>query len=213
LLGVFFLVVGAAVGLLSLGSVEQTLAPHYARVPHPWSLAIMLALWTTTIAAGLVAGLALTLLVCAPILDHLSRRTEELLTGSTVDRSRGLHWEIAQSFKRALFFLAALPLAFVLGLLPLVGPLLQFVSAAYGLAAQQSEAPLLRRGLDGPARRRWRREWRWECLGFGAVGLLALCVPLVIPSFVVGMARLVVEIEALAPGQIERASDLSNAAL
>jgi uncharacterized protein involved in cysteine biosynthesis len=212
LLGVFFLIVGAAVGLLCLGTVEQALAPHYERLPHPWALAVMVALWTTTIAAGIVAGLALALLLSAPILDHLSRRTEELLTGSTLARSRRLSWELVQSFKSALVLVAALPLAFVLGLLPLIGPLLQLVWAGYALATQQSEAPLLRRGLDGPSRRLWRREWRWECLGFGAAGLLAQCVPFVTPSLVVGMARLVVEIEALAPELTEYATDSGGGA-
>ena len=213
LLAVLFLIVGAAVGLLSLGSVDQALALHYAWLPQPWAFAIMLALWTTTIAACVLAGLALALLLSAPILDHLSRRTEELLTGSAVDRSRGLPYEIAQAFKSALFFVAALPLVFVLGLLPLVGPLLQFVWAAHALASQLSDGPLLRRGLDGPARRRWRREWRWECLGFGAAGLLTLCVPFVTPGLVVGMARLVVEVEALSsPEPVEPAPTATCAA-
>ena len=211
LLGVFLMVVGAAVGLLSLGSVDQAFAPHYARLPQPWSFAVMLALGTTTIAAGVVVGLALALLLSAPILDHLSRRTEELLTGTVQDRSRSLHWEIAQSLKSGLFFLAALPLAVALGLLPLVGPLLEFLWAAHALASQQSESPLLRRGLDGPARRRWRHEWRWECWGFGAAGLLALCVPFITPCLVVGMARLVVEVETLAPELGEQAPDLAGA--
>jgi uncharacterized protein involved in cysteine biosynthesis len=212
ILGVVFFVVGAAVGLLSLGSVEQAFAPHYAKLPPPWALAVMLAVWTTTIAAAVAVGLALALLLSAPILDHLSRRTEELATGFSQDRSHGLPWEIAQSFKSALFFLAALPLAFAIGLLPLIGPLLEFLWAAHCLAAQQSAAPLLRRGLDGAAQRRWRREWRWECLGFGSAGLIALCVPFVAPALVVGMARLVVEIEAMAPEQIEDAPDVDSAA-
>jgi uncharacterized protein involved in cysteine biosynthesis len=212
LTGVLFLVVGAAAGLWGLGSVDQALAAHYARLPHPWPLAIMLALWTATVATGVLTGFALTLLLCAPILDHLSRRTEELLTGFALDRSRALHWEIARSFRSTLFLLAALPLAFALGLLPLVGPLLQLLWAARALASQQSEAPLLRRDLDGPARRLWRREWRWECLGFGGAGLFALCVPFATPSLVVGMTRLVVEIEALPPAPTEHALDVGRVA-
>jgi CysZ protein len=201
LLGVLLIFVGGALGMLSLISVEHAVAPHYVRLPAGWSLAVMLALWTTTIAVGIVAGLTLALLLSAPLLDHLSRRTEDLLLRRRPDPLRLAPLSIAQSFRSALVLAAMLPLAFGLGILPLLGPPLLFTWTAYALACQQSEAPLLHRGLDAAGRRLWQRDWRWECLGFGAAGLIALVVPvvnfLIVPALAVGMARLVVEVDAL----------------
>jgi uncharacterized protein involved in cysteine biosynthesis len=203
LLCLFLVGVGGAIGLLSLASVEGLIAPRYAHLSSGWQFAMMLAVWTATIALGVLAGLGLSLLLGAPILDHLSRRTEELLLPVAPDRSRGLRWELLQSFRSALFFVAMLPLSFAVGLLPFVGPPLQFTWAAHALASQQSDGPLLRRGLAAEERRRWRRDWRFELLGFGAAGLVTLIVPfanvLLAPGLAVGMARLVVELEALGP--------------
>jgi uncharacterized protein involved in cysteine biosynthesis len=196
-----FFVAGLFLGYFSLRVIEEALAPHPGRMPGWLVFCITLALWLGTLAAAAVAGLALALLLSAPVLDALSRRVERLVRGSVPERSRGLRWEIVQSLKGALFLVAAAPLVFVLGLVPVAGPLLGLVWGAYALAYQETDSPLTRRGLDFARRRHWHRAWRWESLGFGLAGLAVLVVPfanlLLAPALTVGGTRLVLEIEDL----------------
>ncbi len=197
-----FFFVGLFLGYFSLRAIEAVLAPHPGSMPRWLVFVITLALWLGTLAAGAVAGLALALLLSAPILDALSQRVERLLRGAVPGHERGLRWEVAQSLKGAVFLVAAAPLVFFLGLLPLVGPLLGLWWGAYVLAYQQTDSPLTRRGLDFAGRRLWHRSWRWESLGFGLAGLAVLVVPfanlLLAPALTVGGTRLVLELEDLA---------------
>ena len=196
--GVLLLFLGAALALLGLGSIEQAMAPIYARLPHDLSFALAVTLWMATLVSGAVAGLAVSLLITAPLLDHLSLRTEVLLRGSATNRTPGRRWEAWRPFKTSLLLVGATPLSLALGVLPLVGLPLQLGWIAQVLATQQSEGPLTRCGLDSAARQQWRREWRWECLGFGVAGFLAILVPFAVaPSLAAGMACLVLEIEGL----------------
>jgi len=196
------LLAGFFLGVFSIRTVEEALAPRPGRVA-PWlAIVITLALWAGTVAAGLVAGLALALLLTAPLLDLLSQRVECTIRGSLRDGSRGVRWEVAQSLKGSLFLVAATPLVFGLGLIPLAGPVLGILWAAYILAYQQTDSPLTRRGLDFPERRGWHRQWRWESLGFGLTGLVVMAIPFanvfLAPALTVGGTRLVLEIEDLA---------------
>ncbi len=200
--GVGFVALGLALGFFFLNEVERAVAPAPGRLPGWLALLITLGLWLATLATGAVIGLALALLVAAPLLDRLSRRTEELSLGTAVDQAPGLAWELRQSFKGASWFVAAAPLVFLLGLVPLLGPLLQLGWGAAALAFQQTDSALARRGLDFGARRAWHSQWRWESLGFGLAGLVALLVPFanffLAPGLAVGGTRLVIEIEELA---------------
>jgi CysZ protein len=196
-----FFVLGLFFGVFSLRAIEELLAPHPGSIPGWMAFGVTLALWIGTLAAGVIAGLALALLLSAPVLDALSRRVERLVRGSVPEGSRGLRWEIVQSLKGSLFLVAAAPLVFVLGLVPVAGPLLGFVWGAYVLAYQETDSPLTRRGLDFARRRHWHRAWRWESLGFGLAGMAVLVVPfanlLLAPALTVGGTRLVLEIEDL----------------
>lgn len=200
--GIVLVAIGLALGFFFLNEIEHAVAPAPGRLPGWLSFVITLSLWTATLATGAVLGLALALLLAAPLLDRLSRRTEELVRGVASDRSRGFGWELSQSFRSALWFIGAAPVVFVLGLVPLVGPLLQLGWGATALAYQQTDSALARRGLDFEERRAWHRAWRWESLGFGLAGLVALIVPfanlLLAPGLAVGGTRLVLEIEELA---------------
>ena len=62
----------------------------------------------------------------------------------------------------ALFFAAAVPLAFLVGLVPFVGPPLATLWGAFALAFQLTDGPLTRRGRNFFEKLRWHREWRPE---------------------------------------------------
>ena len=57
--------------------------------------------------SALMLGVGLALVLTAPLLDLLSQRTERRVRGFTVDEGRGLHFELVQSLKGALFFALA----------------------------------------------------------------------------------------------------------
>jgi uncharacterized protein involved in cysteine biosynthesis len=159
----------------------------------------MLALWFGGAAAGLLVGLAVALLLAAPALERLSRLVEARVTGRVMESSAGPSWELLHAFKGALYFVAAAPLAFLLSLVPFVGPLIGALWGAHALAFQHTDAPLARRGLGFEARRAWHRRWRAESLGFGLGGLITLVVPLanflLAPALTVGATLLVLELK------------------
>jgi uncharacterized protein involved in cysteine biosynthesis len=196
--------VGLTASWYYLPRVESALAPTREQVGDFWSLAASVMLGLATLVTGLMLGLALALFLTAPILDRLSRRAEERLGGPAPDPGRGLRFEVLQALKGALFFGAAVPLAFLLGLVPLLGPPVATLFGAFALSFQLTDGPLARRGLGFGEKLRWHRHWRAETLGFGLAGLLALLVPLanllVAPALTVGAARLVSELGALGGG-------------
>lgn len=189
------LLAGLFAAVYSLPWVEAAVVPDPGR---GLAFVLVVLVWLGTFLGGLVLGLAAALLLSAPALEHLSKRVDALVRGGAMDSSRGLGWELAQSFRGTLFFLAAAPGVFLLGLLPFFGPPLALVWGGYALAFQQTDAALARRGLDFAARRAWHRYWRLESLGFGITGLLTLVVPLanllVVPALTVGGTLLVLEL-------------------
>jgi uncharacterized protein involved in cysteine biosynthesis len=205
---------GALLGWLATPRVEQ------AVIPQSWPLwfgvPARIAVWIWTPLSGLVLGLALALVLASPLLELLQRRVETLETGSSPEVSRGFFWDLVQSLRGALYFAAAAPLVFVIGLIPFVGPPLAALWAARSLAFQQTDSPLGRRGNDFRQRRRWHAEWRLETLGFGLAGLTTLLVPgvnlIAVPSLAIGAARLVIELESLqqAPGGDEESEDAAE---
>jgi CysZ protein len=192
------LVAGALFAVYSVGWVEGALLPDDSRLSTV-GVFLTMTVYVGTILAGLVLGLAVALLLSAPVLERLSGRVDTLVRGEPVDRSRGLGWELVQAFRGALFFLAAAPGVFLLNLVPLVGPPLALWWGAYALAFQQTDAALARRGMDFAERREWHRQWKPESLGFGAAGLITLIVPilgfLLAPALAVGGTLLVLELE------------------
>ena len=196
------LVAGVTAGLYAAPSAESALAPGRGTLPDWLGLAIAVGLWVGMMVGGAIAGLAAALLLAAPLLDRLSRRVEALVQNSVPAAATGLRWEAMQSVRGALYFLAAAPGVFALGLLPLIGPPLGALWGAHALALQETDGTLSRRGLGFDARREWHRRWRPESLGFGFAGLVALAVPfanlLLAPALSVGATRLVLELEALA---------------
>jgi uncharacterized protein involved in cysteine biosynthesis len=198
LLGALLFLGGLFLGIFALGAVERALAPTPGRVPAWLALATTLGLWTTTVLMGLLIALALTLLISAPLLDRLARRRGSM-SAEPAERSARLRWDLSECFRGPLWFVAFLPLIALVGLLPVVGPLVAFVVAGAVLGRQTLEAALARLGYAVDVRRAWHREWRWESLGFGLAGLVTLVVFgldfFLAPALALGAQRLVAEIE------------------
>ncbi len=193
------LVAGLLLALYSIHWFEQVLVPGPDRIPVAVGFVLTLLVWFAVLSSGLVLGLAVALLLSAPALEALSRRVDAMVRGEPASLPRGLGWELVQSFKGTLYFLAAAPGVFLLSLVPVVGPVLAALWGAWALSFQETDAALTRRGLAFAARRAWHRTWRPESLGFGLAGLVALLVPfanlLVTPALAVGGTLLVLELE------------------
>jgi CysZ protein len=190
---------GLVLAVYAIHGVEGALVPNPGRGPRALSFFFTLVVWMATLSSGLVLGLGVALLLSAPILERLSRQVDAIVRGEAVDRSRGLRWELWQSFRGMAYFLAAAPGVFLLALVPIVGPVLAALWGAYALAFQQTDAALARRGLDFAGRRAWHRYWKAESVGFGLAGLVTLIVPfanfLVAPVLAVGGTLMVLELE------------------
>jgi CysZ protein len=199
LLAVLLTGVFAFMGLLLVPRVDTTLAPTPGSLPEWLALPISLLLGMATVAAGAFLGFGLALALAAPLLDELSRRVEARARGQAEDSSRGLRAEILDSLKGALYFLVAAPVVLLLGLVPLVGPLLSLMLGARAVALQMTDPALSRRGLRFADKRRWHSDWRVETQGFGLAGLVGLIVPfanlLLGPALVTGGTLLVLELE------------------
>jgi uncharacterized protein involved in cysteine biosynthesis len=194
-----FLLGGLALGVYSMRFLETALLPAPGRLSAGLSVVLMLALWVGALAAGVLLGLALSLLVTAPILERLSRRVEEQVRVTVPRGGTTWRWELAQSFKSALYMLGAAPVVLLLSMVPVVGAVAGLAWGAHALAMQQSELPLARRGLNFSARWRWHRRFLPESLGFGAAALVVLLVPcanfLLAPALTVGGTLMVLELE------------------
>lgn len=198
LLAVVCLAGGLATGLYAGPALEAALTPEPGRVPSAVAALLSVTVWLATLIAALALGLAAALLLAAPVLDRLSKETERVATGAALDAGRGLTWEVRESLRAALYFLAAAPVVFVIGMVPIVGPPLAALWAARALSFQLTEPSLMRRGLGFARRRAWHRQWRPESLGFGLLALAVLIVPCanlaLVPALVVGATRLVLEL-------------------
>ncbi len=130
--------------------------------------------------------------------------------GLLEDASRGLVFEVKESLRGAVYFLLAAPVLFLLGFIPLVGPLLALMWGARAVALQMTDPTLSRRGMSFADKRRWHALWRVETQGFGLAGMLGLIVPfanlLLGPALVTGGTLLVLELED-ASGSRARTTD------
>jgi uncharacterized protein involved in cysteine biosynthesis len=199
LLGGALAVGGLFLGVFALGAMERAVAPLPGRLPAWLALGTTLGLWMTTIALALVGSLAVTMLISAPFLDRLVRRSDGWY-GDAADRDPSPTWDLSESFRGPLWFTVSLPLVFLVGLIPLLGPFLVLGLGGFMLGRQSLESALTRRGRGVAERRGWHREWRWESFGFGLAGLVTLVVlglnALLAPAIALGAARLVDEVGA-----------------
>jgi CysZ protein len=187
---------GLLAGALTFPWIEGRLAPAESGLPAALALAAAIGLGLVALVAGAFLGLALALALAAPILERLSQRVEALSGGVAAGPGTGLGREVAEAARGALYLLLRAPAIIALGLVPIVGPVVALAWGAHALAWQETEGPLLRRGLDLAARRRWHRRHRAESLGFGLAGLVVVLVPfanlLLVPVLTVAATRLVV---------------------
>ena len=202
LLAVFGIMGGFLLGILLGPEVGARFAPSNDQVA-PWlGLLVSLLLWAATIGASVALGFAVALVLAAPILEYLSRRVEARVRGRADEEDKGLQFAVAQSLRGAFYFLLATPGVFLLGLIPLVGPVLAALWGARALSFQFTDPALSRRGLAFRDKRTWHRRWLAESEGFGLAGLVTLLVPLanlfVAPALAVGGTLLVLELEDLA---------------
>jgi uncharacterized protein involved in cysteine biosynthesis len=190
---------GVILGAFSIRWFESTVLPTQGGMSPVASLLLTLAFWVGALAAGVLVGLALALMLAAPALDALSRRVEERENGGAPAVGAGLRWEMTESLKASFYFLGAAPVVLLLSLIPVLGAPLGLLWGGHALALQQTDPALTRRGLAFTARRRWHGRFRPESLGFGAAGLVLLLVPvanlLLIPALTVGATRLVMELD------------------
>jgi CysZ protein len=111
-----------------------------------------------------------------------------------------MRFEMREAARAAAYFLVMAALAFAIGLIPFVGPVLAALWAAYALSFQLTDPPLTRRGLSFREKRAWHRTHRAESEGFGLAGLVLLLVPfanlLLGPAMAAGGALLVHRVEA-----------------
>ncbi len=192
------LAAGLVLGAFSVQWLESRLLAS-RQLAGVWGFAFTLTLWVGALGAGMALGLAVALLVTAPLLDRLSRLVERKMLGRWIDQGGGLRWEITQSLRGSLYMLLRAPLIFLLGLIPILGPLAGMLWGAHAVALQQTDMALARRGFEFERRRSWHRHFRTESVGFGLAGLLLLAVPLahflIAPVLAVGGTRLVMELE------------------
>lgn len=197
-LAALFLLGGLVLALYWGPGIEAATLRRFGRLPEWLGFSMALAAWAGVVVAGVLAGLALALLLASPALDLLSRRVEAIAAGQPPEASGGLRWEVVQALRGGFYFLARAPGLFLLGLVPLLGPALSALWAAHALAFQNTDGALARRGLDFGARRAWHRRFRAESLGLGLAGLVTLLVPcagfLMAPALVTGATLLVAEL-------------------
>lgn len=196
---------GLVFGVWAAPWLEGRLAPENA-LP-PWlALPAGFVIWVTSLSAGAALGLGLALVLVSPILDRLSRGVERIARGAADDRGSGLAWEVKESLRGAFYFLFAAPGILLLAFIPIVGPVLALLWAAFALAFQFSDPPLTRRGLGFRQKRAWHRRYRAEAVGFGLAGLLAFLIPfadlLVAPALAAGATLLVLKLEERGDGTL-----------
>lgn len=200
---------GALLGMMVVPHVEAAILPGPGSLPEWVALPMSVLLWIATVGAGAFLGFGVALALAAPLLDLLSRRVEARARGMAEDASPGLAFEIKESLRGAAYFLIAAPGVFLLGFIPLVGPLLSFMWGARAVALQMTDPALTRRGMSFSDKRRWHREWRVESQGFGLAGMLGLIVPvanlLLGPALVTGGTLLVLELEDAAGARAREA--------
>jgi uncharacterized protein involved in cysteine biosynthesis len=192
---------GLVAGAFLAPQIETRLAPSQAHLPAVLGLALTLSLWFGVVVATTALGLALALLVTAPLLERLSRKVEAQLGGRGAVRVPSERWSFIFSMRSGLVFVGAATLALGLAIVPLVGPILSAALSAPLLAYQAIDPALTRRDFRFGQKKSWHLRWRGEVVGFGLAALVALLVPLVNaflpPALAVGATRLVLDLDTL----------------
>lgn len=198
LLGGALVGAGFLAGLHALPQAEAWLLPDRRRITEWLELAVFLALAAGLLLAGMALGLAIALLVSAPLLERLSRRTEARLLPEHAGAPCTSGFGGTAALKTAAAQAACVPAAGLLALVPLLGPLLAAVWLGALLGWQQTSGPLARHGVAAADGRDWWRRFAWETSGFGLSALVTLWIPLanvlLAPALAIGATRLTLEL-------------------
>jgi CysZ protein len=201
LLAIALVGAGSLAGFFLVPWVVDRFAPAPLSVPAWVEVSINVLVFVVTVGSGAFLGLGLALALTSPALDVLSAHVEARARGRTGAGGRGTAWEALQALRGSLYFLVAAPGVFLLGLVPIIGPLLSVGWGGWAVAFQMTDSALSRRGLSFAEKRRWHRAWRAESLGFGLAGMVGLLVPfanlLLAPALVTGGTLLVLDLEDL----------------
>jgi CysZ protein len=202
-----FMFLGAVLGIFLIPRVEGAFGTTPGTHPVWIELPASLLLWAAMIGTGVFLGLGVAVLLATPALEQLSKQVEARVRGASIESSRSLVWELAQSLRGGFYFLLAAPGVFLLGLIPILGPVLAVMWGGRAVALQMTDPALTRRGMSLKERWRWHRQWRAESQGFGLAGMVGLLVPfanlLLAPALVAGGTLLVLSLEPFNSAAIE----------
>lgn len=163
-----------------------------------WAGALRVAIGVASFGAVLflfaISFTAVTLTVGEPIYDRIWRATELSALGSVPDVEYGFWRGMGDSVRLVLRGILVALLAWLLGLIPLVGGVLGGVVGllltGWLLADELTSRALSARGLDRRARRTLLRAHRAKALGFGVATQICFLVPLgavaIMPAAVAG---------------------------
>jgi len=144
--------------------------------------------WPAVVLAWVLVGLLLVLtfylsaiLLAGPFYGRLSQRMLEILRGAPVETPGGLWFNVVapalNTLRRLGWVVLLMPLSFV----PVAGLLVGPIIGSFFVAMEFLDFPL--DTLSPPpgfaARRRYAWRHRWEALGFGAMAMVSMAVPLV----------------------------------
>lgn len=167
-----------------------------------WRPVLRIGLYVATVVGALflsvVTFTALTLAIGDPFYEKIWRETELMLGGDVPEHGVGWLRQVRDAGILVLIGLATTVAVFVVGLVPVVGPIagpvLGVVVAGRAVAGELVSRALEARGMDRAARQELLAGQRPALLGFGVVVQLCFLVPfgavLMMPAAVVGSTML-----------------------
>lgn len=203
----------AAIGVLvlNLGPLGEWLTPFADDWTPFWERVAVLAAQAVVLAASVVLVVvtftALTLTVGEPFYDRIWRTVERDATGTVPAGDTGFWRGAVDGFALVARGLVVAVVAGALGLLPLVGTVLGWVTGVlltgWVLAHELTSRALVARGLSRSERNRLLRASRWTAVGFGAATQLCFLVPggavATMPAAVAGATLLAHRVLGTAP--------------
>ena len=171
--------------VVNLGTIGDVLTPFADGWSPTWRQAAQLAAQGVVLVAAavlvVVTFTALTLTVGEPFYDRIWRAVEQDTTGTVPDGSTGVWRGAADGVALVARGLVAAVLAGLLGLVPVVGAPLGWITGValtgWVLAHELSSRALVARGLSRRERNALLRGHRARALGFGVATQLCFLVP------------------------------------
>lgn len=203
---------------MNLGRLGEWVTPFADDWPSPWErvaeLAASALLLGGAVVLVVVTFTGLTLTVGEPFYDRIWRAVERDETGTVPDGDTGFWRGAADGIALVLRGLLVAVLSGAIGLLPVVGTVVGWVTGVlltgWVLAHELTSRALIARGVDRPERNRLLRENRRLAAGFGTATQLCFLVPggamATMPAAVAGATMLAHRLVA-APTLVRPATD------